>query len=417
MVKSSQKTILVQSVQNENKKNQQNKSSKSNKEPVILQYQVDEQALSNFNVEILNNETSSHYPKPPFNNLINAKFGELQTQCLLDTGATISCIATHFLDKIPRKFVKTLSHRSIVIQGFGGFQKRVKERVELTFTINGRKFSEQFYSISHSYNVILGLPFLKKYKAILNMANSEITLDGQTFQLKPPSMRSSLVKLCNHEIIPAYTIKTVQVKLNEPVISEFMYVCAVSSLRRTQPDLELVESLISHQNTLCRIVNNFNEPIALSKDTAIALARNVHSNDVLKMHHLFENDQVATSDDVQCECAKCLHHNDLQPPHNEGRSVNGSQPRDGQPTVTREPQPAAKGPAQSSSAESGHMRSSQGHSNQTADGTGKQIKILLLINWILIGTTMWTILLTLSKFLQSHSGSEFNLYILIPMVS
>ena len=40
------------------------------------------------------------------------------------------------------------------------------------------------------------------------MANSEITLDGQTLTLKPPSMRSSLVKLCNHEIIPAYTIKT-----------------------------------------------------------------------------------------------------------------------------------------------------------------------------------------------------------------
>ena len=119
-----------------------------------------------------------------------------------------------------------------------------------------------------------------------------------------------------------------------------MYVCAVSSLHRIQPDLEIVESLISHQNTLCRIVNNSNEPIALSKDTAIALARNVHSNDVLEMQHLFENDQVITNDDVQCECNKCLNHDDLQSPHNEGMSVNGSQHRDGQQAVTREPQPA-----------------------------------------------------------------------------
>ena len=96
--------------------------------------------------------------------MINAKFGILQTQCLLDTGATISCIATHFLDKIPMKFVKTLPHGSIFIQGVGGFQKQLKERVELTFTVNGRKFSEQFHSISHSYNIILGLPFMKKYK-------------------------------------------------------------------------------------------------------------------------------------------------------------------------------------------------------------------------------------------------------------
>ena len=99
--------------------------------------------------------------------------------------------------------------------------------MELTFTINGRKFSETFYSISISYNVILGLPFLNKYNAIVNMAKSEITLDGQKFQLKPPSVRSSLVKLCNHEIIPAYTV---QVRLSKCVISELMYACAVSSL-------------------------------------------------------------------------------------------------------------------------------------------------------------------------------------------
>ena len=52
------------------------------------------------------------------------------------------------------------------------------------------------------------------------------------------------------------------------------------------------------------------------------------------MQHLFENDQVTTNDDVQCECNKCLNHDDLQPPHNEGMSVNGSQHRDGQQAVT-----------------------------------------------------------------------------------
>ena len=341
-----------------------------------MQYQVEQQVLINsnkYNVQILNNETSSHYPKPPFHNMINAKFGVLQTQCVMDTGATISIVSEAFLDKIPKKLIKTLPHQHIVIHGVGGFKKQVREQVELTFTINGRKFTERFYSMSNAFNVILGLPFLSKYNAIVNMASSEITLDGQKFQLKPPSMRSSLVKLCNDEIIPAYTIKTVQVRLNKPVISEVMYVCAISSLQRNQPDLETVESVISQQHTLCRIVNNSNEPIALSKDTAVALARNVHSNNVLELHRLYLDDQEPMSGDVACECITCLNHDDLQPPHNEGRLVNGSQPRDGQPAVTREPQPAARGPAQSSSAESGHMRSSQGHSNQTADRTGKQL--------------------------------------------
>ena len=362
--------------QNANKKKQKHESSKINEKPQILQYQVEEQVLNNsnqYNVQILNNETSSHYPKPPFHNMINAKFGVLQTQCVMDTGATISIVSEAFLDKIPKKFIKILPHRHIVIHGVGGFKKQVREQVELTFTINGRKFTERFYSMSNAFNVILGLPFLSKYNAIVNMASSEITLDGQKFQLKPPSMRSSLVKLCYDEIIPAYTVKTVQVRLNKPVISEVMYVCAISSLQRNQPELETVESVISQQHTLCRIVNNSNEPIALSKDTAVALARNVHSGNVLELHHLYLNDQEPMNEDVACECIKCLNHDDLQPPRNEGRLVNGSQPRDEQPAVTSEPQPATRGPAQSSSAESGHMRSSQRHSNQTADGTGKQL--------------------------------------------
>ena len=145
-----------------------------------MQYQVGEQVLNSneYNVEILNNETTSHYPKPPFHNMINAKFGTLQTQVLVDTGATLSCIRDSFLDKIPKKFIKKLPHQHIIIHRVGGFKKHVKDQVELTFTINGRKFTERFYSLPNSYNVILSLPFPNKYNAVVNLASSEITLDG-----------------------------------------------------------------------------------------------------------------------------------------------------------------------------------------------------------------------------------------------
>ena len=199
------------------------------------------------------------------------------------------------------------------------------------------------------------------------MAKSEITLDGQNFPLKPPSVRSSLVKLCNHEIIPAYATKTAQVRLSKRVISELLYVCAVSSLQRTQPVLEIVESVCSHQNTLCRIVNNSNEPIALSKDTAIALAMNVHSNNVLEMHHLFENDREDINDDISCECDKCVNH-DLQTPQNKGKSGKQVFSRGSHSAYT-----TAKKSQQSLSAESGHARSHQDRSKQarSADKTGE----------------------------------------------
>ena len=104
----------------------------------------------------------------------------------------------------------------------------------------------------------------------------------------------------------------------------WIYVCVCSTFT-AKNDLEIVESIVSHQNKFCRIISNSIESIAFSKDTAIALAGNVHSNDVFEVHHMFENAQATTNDDVQCECAKYLNHDDLQTPWNEGRSDNKSQ--------------------------------------------------------------------------------------------
>ena len=294
---------------------------------MIIQYQTDVHDLTNsseYNVEILNNETSaSHYTKSQYYNMLHAKFGVIQTQALCDTGATISCISQAFLDKIPRKFVKRLPKCNIIIHGVGNFQKRVTEQVELSFTINGKKFTEKFYSMPNSQNVILGLSFLSKYKAIVNLSEAEITLDGQIFKLQSPSTRSSLAKLCHNEIIPAYTNKAIQIKLNKLVISESMFLSALSSLERINPEVTIVNTVISNQHTLCRIINNSNEPIALPKGTAVALARNIHSNDVLEMTDFFETVPTFDNDNVECDCAKCLHHEDLQQTQ-EGKSETGS---------------------------------------------------------------------------------------------
>ena len=144
--------------QTQTKQKQKNKSPKVKSEPVIIQYQTDVHDLTNsseYDVEILNNETSaSHYTKSPYHNILHAKFGVLQTQALCDTGATISCISQAFLDKIPRNFVKRLPNCKIIIHGVGNFQKRVREQVELSFTINGKKFTERFYSKPNSQNCL-----------------------------------------------------------------------------------------------------------------------------------------------------------------------------------------------------------------------------------------------------------------------
>ena len=301
--------------------------------------------------------------------MLHAKFGVLQTQALCDTGATISCVSQAFLDKIPRKFVKRLPSCNIVIHGVGNFQKRVREQVELSFTIDGRKFTEKFYALPNSHNVILGLSFLSKYKAIVNLSEAEITLDGQIFKLQRPSTRSSLAKLCHNEIIPAYTNKAVQIKLNKTVISDSIFLSALSSMERNHPDMTFVNTIIANQHTLCRIINNSSEPIALSKGTAVALARNIHSNDVLEMTDFFETVPTSDNDNVDCECAKCLSHDNLQ--QTEGKSDTGSANSDTppgggllQPATRVHPTPATRGPS--------HLTSEPGQARSNQDGGSKQ---------------------------------------------
>ena len=353
--------------QTKTKQKQKNKLPEVKTEPIVIQYQVDVHDLtrsSDYNVEILNNETStSHCAISPYYNMLHAKFGVLQTQALCDTGATISCVSQAFLDKIPRKFVKRLPDCNIIIHGVGNFQKRVREQVELSFTIDGRKFTEKFYALPNSHNVILGLCFLSKYKAIVNLSEAEITLDGQIFKLQRPSTRSSLAKLCHNEIIPAYTNKAVQIKLTKPVISDSMFLSALSSMERNHPDITFVNTIIANQHTLCRIINNSSEPIALSKGTAVALARNIHSNDVLEMTDFFETVPTSDNDSVDCECKKCLSHDNLQ--QNEGESETGSANSDippggglQHPATRVHPTLATRGPGHSTS-EPGQARSNQ----------------------------------------------------------
>ena len=292
---------------------QKTEANESATEPVILQYHASENDRANCDVEILNGETSSHYSGPQFHNMLRAKFGTLQTQCLLDTGASISVCSEQFLHKIPAKFVKHLSNKFTTVYGVGHFQQKISSRVQLSFQINGTKFIESFYVFPNSHNIILGLPFLSHYNAILDMQKSQVVLQGQKFDLHPPSVRSSLAKISKNIIIPAYTAQDVKVRLNKPVISEYMSLTSIASIERIHPDLKIVEAIISNQNTFCRLVNKSQEPIPLSQGTAVALARTFPSMYVSEISDFYENSQ-QDSHDEQDLCTHCTEgQSNLQP--------------------------------------------------------------------------------------------------------
>ena len=119
---------VKQSVHKSKNKRKSNRKDKPyNKDSEILQYHVSETDPTNLldNIEILNSEINTHSSGMQFHNMIRAKIGVLQTQCLIDTGASISVIAEHFLDKIPPKFIKKLPNKFTLVHGIGHFQQKI----------------------------------------------------------------------------------------------------------------------------------------------------------------------------------------------------------------------------------------------------------------------------------------------------
>ena len=99
--------------------------------------------------------------------MIRAKCHHIPTEFLLDSGASLNVLSSQFLAKIPSKCVEKLSKRNIIIHGVANFETKVESQVRLTFSVNGVKFTDDFHVIPNNFN-ILGNPFLKKNKAIIN---------------------------------------------------------------------------------------------------------------------------------------------------------------------------------------------------------------------------------------------------------
>ena len=223
-----------------------------------------------------------------FHNMITAKFAHLKTQCLVDSGASINVISTKFLSQIPSKFVTKLPTKISTVIGVGDYQTKIKSRVRLNFKIDGVIFTEDFYTLHNNYNVILGLPFMENNNAILNISQAEISLNGSKFNLQTPAIRSTMARTCHNEIIEAYTVSEINIKLAKPVTTPMMLLSGISSVERKYPGLTVVEAVIDSAHTRVRLVNKSEEPVTISKNSPICLARTIHQSEITEFIDFFE---------------------------------------------------------------------------------------------------------------------------------
>jgi predicted aspartyl protease len=136
-------------------------------------------------------------------NYLPISIGGINTQALVDTGATISVMSNSFLEKIPSKLVSKKAPQFKSVTGVGGQVCDVKTQVELTFRVQNFNLTQSFHVLDGHHTVILGMDFLADQKAKLNFETGTITIHNQNFRLSPPSCRTSLVRtLSIIELLP-----------------------------------------------------------------------------------------------------------------------------------------------------------------------------------------------------------------------
>ena len=213
-----------------------------------------------------------------YNTYLDVKIGNVSTSVLMDTGATVSCISSDMLHKIHPRFVKYSKPDIVFISGVGNKHHQVTDLVEISFKINNTSFQHSFYALQNQINLILGADFMTKQNAKIDLANSIITLNDEHFQLQPPPSRSTLVKLAETVFVPPFTSQDIAILLNKPPTTQHILIEPVSSLSHRHPGVTVAESLIATRNSLCRLVNDSNEPVAIPKGTVVGMGRNIAVN-------------------------------------------------------------------------------------------------------------------------------------------
>lgn len=224
-------------------------------------------------------------------NTLEINIGNMATVALVDTGATISCMSEALLDKIQPKYVKYLTNDISHIYGVGSKQHDISHKVQLEISVEGHKFTQNFYVLKNQYSLILGMDFITKHKVKLDFENSLTQIGEHTFKLHPPPGRATLLRAAESTLISPNSAEIVNATLSKQPKFDTLLSEPVNALTRKYPGLISAEAVISSANPLCRLVNSTEAPISVPAGTVIAIARTISVNAITESEHFLDLEQ------------------------------------------------------------------------------------------------------------------------------
>ena len=224
-----------------------------------------------------------------YNSFIDLSVNSVNVRALIDTGASISCISQSLLYKL-LSTSDDLQHEKLAssafsnVTGVGGELHKIKGTVQLKVKIKNQIFIQDFHVLDELHqNLIIGMDFLKHFKAVIDMISQTLTLHINDQQVttklcEPPSV-SSLLRTYQNCMLPAQSETLVPVRVNKKIWNQPM------SCMLAEPTINLASKFsisaarcliaVKEGKSVLRVINPTDASISLNKGTVIGKANTI----------------------------------------------------------------------------------------------------------------------------------------------
>lgn len=209
-----------------------------------------------------------------------------QFKALFDSGASVSCISEHIVNKLlknPEICASTLSH----VYGVCGEIHSVLGTINLSFTIDGFPFSHTFHVFTRLHtSFIIGRDFMKKAGLSLDFSSNSIVLKrkhSESFSvsfISDVQTKTCLARTLISHVIPPHSEYTLSLKVNKFQNGDIVLCEPPKHLAKDELAGGKCLSVVSDGNVLYRLMNPSSVPVFLKKNSTVSILSEVNISSI-----------------------------------------------------------------------------------------------------------------------------------------
>ena len=227
----------------------------------------------------------------PFHkNTILVSVGGRKTQALVDTGASISCVSTSFLNKTSFQNSKLSKCNLQEIVGVGGEKHKIIGQIEIPLLLSGAKIAYQFYVLDTlHHSLILGMDFLKFHKVTIDLEAGRVHIKDKTLCAALIKTKAGLARVDKLTTIPPGCEVEIPVKVSKRQNHETVLLEPVSYLGTIGLGGAKCLVKVLKGKALFRVLNPTNKDVELPVNRVIASVCDIDNKHI----HMLDGSQPA----------------------------------------------------------------------------------------------------------------------------